>query len=472
MTGVISKGQILAYRPKSARICAGAASRDITPPVGIYNRNWGAAKTDVATGIHRPLVVSVLAFKPADTSSGDDQPAVLVSMDAGWYRCAQSEWAIRGRVLEALGLPASHLMIALTHTHAACSLSASESNKPGGQLIEPYIEHVIQAIIDASNDAINACEPAVVTMATGSCTLATNRDLADPDEMRDRFLTGYNPQGGADRTLVVGRVSSFEKPEQVVASFVNYACHPTTLAWQNSLISPDYIGAMREVVQQSTGDAPCLFLQGASGELAPREQYTGDTAVADAHGRELGQCVLAAFESMLPAGVGLTFERVVESGAPLAVWSRESFEPAGDFSISSFEVEQPLRDELPTLEAIKNQLAETSDRALAERLHRKLQVRLLVGDGKTTKRPAWVWRLGDVVLVGHPDEAYSALQTQLRERFTDRAVVVMNIVNGHCGYLPPRALYDHDIYTVWQSPFDRGSLETLIEACQSRIAKL
>jgi hypothetical protein len=33
----------------------GIARADITPPIGIFARNWGAAKHDVASSIHRPL---------------------------------------------------------------------------------------------------------------------------------------------------------------------------------------------------------------------------------------------------------------------------------------------------------------------------------------------------------------------------------------------------------------------------------
>lgn len=33
----------------------------------------------------------------------------------------------------------------------------------------------------------------------------------------------------------------------------------------------------------------------------------------------------------------------------------------------------------------------------------------------------------------------------------------MNLINGSIGYVPPIELYDQDVYTVWQAPFDRGS---------------
>ena len=41
-------------------------------------------------------------------------------------------------------------------------------------------------------------------------------------------------------TLTVARVSDARR--KVVATIVNYACHPTTLAWDNALISPDFVG--------------------------------------------------------------------------------------------------------------------------------------------------------------------------------------------------------------------------------------
>ena len=130
----------------------------------------------------------------------------------------------------------------------------------------------------------------------GSCSLASNRDLVE----NGRALTGYNAVVEADRTVLMGRLS--DDQDVVRATIINYACHPTTLAWQNHLLSPDYVGAASEVVEGATGGAPCLFLQGASGELAPRHQYVGDTEVADRHGRELGYAALAALSGMLPAG--------------------------------------------------------------------------------------------------------------------------------------------------------------------------
>jgi hypothetical protein len=86
--------------------------------------------------------------------------------------------------------------------------------------------------------------------------------------------------------------------------------------------------------------------------------------------------------------------------------------------------------------------------------------------------PAWIWRIGDAVLIGQPNETYSAFQQELRQRFSQNAVAVMNLVNGGVGYLSPAELHDRDIYQVWQSPFDRNALDVLITACQQKLSEM
>src|SRR6185295_2258192 len=137
--------------------------------------------------------------------------------------------------------------------------------------------------------------PVGIVYGQGCCSLAAHRDFFD--EGRKQFVCGFNPGTPADDAVIVARVT--DDNGKVLATVVNYACHPTTLAWDNTLISPDYVGAMREVVEQAT-DAPCLFLQGASGELGPRDGYVGDTAVADRNGRQLAHAALSALESLPP----------------------------------------------------------------------------------------------------------------------------------------------------------------------------
>jgi len=443
----------------------GVARADVTPPQGIFFRNWGAGTRDVATGIHRPFTVTALTMR----ATADEPPLVLVALDAGWWQDGADEAHVRSGVLEALGLDPSRVMINLSHTHAGPPLVSENVDRPGGEFVGPYLESLRTAIADVARRALAAEVDGELRWAQGRCDLATNRSRWDP--AGERYVTGYEPANPADDTVMVGRVTGPDGA--VVATLVNYACHPTTLAWDNELLSPDYIGAMRETVEAGTGGAPCLFLFGACGELAPDLQYLGDVRVADRHGRRLGLAALSTLEGMHPHGHDLVFSEIVESGAPLAVW-RLSARAADVARVAGelVELALPIKADYPTLEVIEAELARATEPFMRERWTRKLRLRKTLGDADHYPLALWVWRLGDVVFVGYPGEAFSSLQLDLRAAFPDQAVVVMNVVNGSIGYLPPDALYDEDMYEVWQTPLDRGCLETLRDAGTTTVRAL
>ena len=430
----------------------GVAQEDITPPAGIYFRNWGAAKTDTASGIHQRLTLTCLTFQ----SLAKDEPLVLISADLGWWKNMEDERFLRHGILETLSLQPSQLMICFSHTHAGPSLCRDDASKPGGKFIEQYLVHIRERAIHAIQAALSNARAATLDWQYGKCNLATNRDL--PGDGKDQFIVGFNARAVADDTLLVGRITDTQG--HIISTIVNYACHPTTLAWDNLLISPDYVGTMRAVIESET-QAPCLFLQGASGELAPAEQYTGDTDIAEKHGRQIGHAALSTLASMLPCNTAISFNGIVESGASLGVWKRTITQSCTELSAKMIDVQLPLKDLLSPAEIEKQWMA-CEDPVLKERLWRKLNVRKAVGDGDVARVPLWMWKLGDSLLIGQPNETYSAFQLELRKQFPANAVAVMNVVNGHIGYLPPEKLYDKDIYSAWQTPFAKGSLEILI----------
>ena len=437
----------------------GVARRDITPPPGIFFRVWGPATLDVPRGVHRPMTLTALALRGED---GD--PVVLLALDVGWWAMVEDEWRVRGGILEALGLDPGRLLVSLSHTHAGPQTCTTEAHQPGGELIAPYLDSLRDAGVEAAREAIDGARPGRLEWAYGLCDLATNRELREGG----RFLVGFNPEGEPDATLLVGRASSAEGA--VLATLVNYACHPTTLAWQNDQISPDFVGALREVVEDATA-APCLFLQGASGDLGPREGFVGDPAVPDRHGRRLGYAVLSTLTGMLPPGGALTLAGAVESGAPLAMWEPARAVPDGRLEASFEPVAVELKP-IPTLEELAERWSGIDELSLRERLKRAERLAGIYGRLDPPSHPAWVWRLGGAALVAHPGEAYGRFQQGLRARFPRTAVAVLGCTNGPGWvYLPPRELYGSDRYPVWQTPLAAGSMERLEEACARAIER-
>jgi neutral/alkaline ceramidase-like enzyme len=400
----------------------GVATRDVTPPVGIYARSWGAATHDAAEGVHRPFAATAAVFAPI---AGGGPTLALVAVDLGWFQHLPDERELRATIMRRTGLEDAALLINMSHTHAGANVNSQLTDKPGGELIQPYIEHLTEQLGAAILEASAALAPAWVTYGAGRCALATNRDLWDA--AAERFACGYNPDAAADDTLVVARVTGEDGEPR--ATLFNYACHPTTLAWRNRLLSPDYIGAAREVLERGFG-APALFLQGASGDLAPRDDYVGETAVADRNGRQLGYAAAARV-------------RHVELRRKEDIGVVESLTGATPDSVQ--EQEKALRR-----------------RYLSEAL----------GDSPVYEMPVWTWRLGGALLVAVPNEPYSVFQVELRRRLAGTPLLVLGVTNRTMGYLSPAETYGTGLYQEQQSPFAPGCLEQTIEAAASALDEL
>ena len=279
----------------------------------------------------------------------------------------------------------------------------------------------------------------------------------------------------------------------MLATIVNYACHPTTLAWDNTLISPDYVGAMRELVEGPTA-APCFFIQGASGDLGPRDGYVGDVTVADRNGRQLGYAALSALEQLPPAGKHMVYSGAVVSGATIGTWEFEDVgaEQARDHARwieRQATVSLELRDDLPDRQQLQQDAAswrqkqdaatEAGDaqaardaRAMVERSTRWLtRIGHLSPPGYTY--PMRLWRLGDAIWIALDGEHYNVLQRRLRAEFPDRPLVIGTLANGSdAWYLPDADSYGKGLYQENASVLARGCLERVGDALLEQIREL
>jgi hypothetical protein len=462
------------------------ARADITPPVGIYHRMWGAATHDRATGVHKPLLATLLWLEPEEGDEG--RSLCIVSLDHCILDGPDIELMERS-IADAVAIRPGQTLITLSHTHAAGLMSRSRADQPGGELIEPYLNSVATRLGRLAVEATEHRQRATIVYGRGRCDLAANRDYFDPQAQK--FVCGLNPAGPVDNTLMVGRITG--EDGRPIGTLVNYACHPTTLAWQNTLISPDYIGALRETVEAEF-HAPCLFLQGASGDLGPREGYVGDTAVADRNGRQVGFAGLAALESLPPAGTQFVYAGPVVSGATLGTWQ---YEPARAEAVqrqrtwrsAAFDLPLAYRPELPTKEQTQADLARwqaeeqrastTGDAAAARDAHAHVE-RMSRQRWRLAALPpgqfplhVTIAQLGEALWVFVPGEHYQVLQTALRQRFPNSPVIVATLTAGwQPGYIPTAETYGRGIYQSDIAVVAAGSAERIVDEVAGRIARL
>lgn len=469
----------------TSRLRFGLARIDVTPPVGIYHPMWGAARHHRATGVHRPLTAEAMVFAPLDETR---LPVLRLQIDHVGMTATHQATVI-DMLSQATKLPAENIITTFSHTHSSGNFSADRVHLPGGELIGGYVEELNQKLVTVATQALANVQEAVITYGRGRCSMATNRDYWDDDS--NFYACGYNPGVPADDTLLVARMT--DKEGALLATVVNYACHPTTLAWENTLISPDYVGALREVVEEATG-APCIFALGACGELGPRQSHQGKTEVADNNGRNVGYAALATMATMDPPATDFAYQGPVISGATLGTWthqplSEERLQQTALFTGGSYMVELPQKP-LPDPVALEAEMEEWGTRqqeadergetvaardygARLERARRWImRVRHLI-DRPTCPYHFTVHRLGDAIWITVGGEPYSLIQTELRQRFPDHPIIFSPLAGDfQVAYLLPSDRYGKGLYQEEPSILAQGCLEILIEAVTERVQAL
>ena len=449
------------WRESLSALRVGIAQIDVTPPIGIESGVWGASKHSRSESVHHGLFVTALAQQ--DTAGHINYITGVDLCVLGCLECAES---LITEIISKLKIDKDSLLFNSSHSHSTPLPCTHRSRKDGQELVPAFIEQLIEGTVKACQEAAAKIEDAQITWSYGKCDVAVNRDLPCGEHGGTHEVVAFNPEIKADDTLTVGRIAN--KDGKIIGTIANYACHPTTLAWDNRAISPDYVGEARNLVQKSTG-APMLFLQGASGDLSPREQYSGQTSLADRHGRNLGHSILATLESMQSPGTELRWLGIVESGALLGEWREFSTPASSELKKKRIDVKVRVK-EMKSIEQLRQEWAGIDADALEERLARATRLRIGYESKQIVTHPVWVWQLGEAIFVAQPGEAYSYLQTELRKRHPDRVIFVMNLTNfPGLFYLPTRSAYVYPAYQAWQTLLAPGCVEEVVDATDAYI---
>jgi hypothetical protein len=228
--------------------------------------------------IHDPLKVRVAVI-----DDGTERVA-LVGVDTCELQSVTIMSRIRKQVEERTGIPASHVMIAGSHTHSggpfAMWLESELGEMPAN--IKPlfldyspmanqlYFDWVVSQIITAVDQADKRREQAVLSVGSGCedrsaynrrFRMKNGRSYTHPGKGNPDIV---EPAGPIDPE--VGVVAAWTPAGKLLGCIVNFACHGTTFG--GGAISADWIGYMNKTVKKALGmEGPVVFLPGAAGDL-------------------------------------------------------------------------------------------------------------------------------------------------------------------------------------------------------------
>jgi len=391
------------------------------------------------------------------------QAAAIIDIDNCGFETAWIRETIQ-EVSRLTGIPAHCIRLSYTHTHSGPNNYRLTTISEGRDMILSYMESLPLRIAGAVWQAQQGLKPARVAAGKGSCDINVNRRVILPSG----YAVGRNWEGPVDHTVRVIRFDDLD--QEPIATIVHYACHPTIIAWQNEAFTPDYPGVVRRVVEAEIGGR-CLFLQGAAGDIGPRQGFTGDLRVYRRLGARLGleaSSVAARLET-LPHREQMI--RIQASGAPIAIYADEPAEPATPtLKVLSRAIELPLKPSPPLaeLELAAQVQAEALNQArqsgaTEEAIRSAVAAAARADDKLATVREnagknhaSWAMmgiRIGEIALLSMPGEPLTEINGSIVEKSPFPHTLFSGYSNGGFGYLPPAHVYVEGGYEVESSPF-------------------
>ena len=434
--------QVGAQASETPRFQAGAATSNITPPLGL--EVIGGFVPFPSTYVHDELHVRCVVL-----DDGHGRLALVVCDLLGINGDLSNE--ARRQIEERVGLPPDRVLITATHTHSASS--AMGSNRLAlEQPLDSYQGFVCRRVVDAVACAVENLRPAEIAFATAEAPehvfnrrwyLKEGTMPANPfggiDQVKMNPPRGseslVKPAGPTDPTVSI--LALREPGGKPIAVLSSYSLHYVGGVGAGH-ISADYYGAycreLARLLEAERQDPPfvAIMANGTSGDInninfvhpRPRQEpYAQIHAVANDVAAKV-QAALGKLE--------------YRDWVPLDARYRE---PKIGWRKVSDEQKQ-------WAEATLAEPKPTSGKANLPRIY-AARVLQLAKYPEASAIPLQTMRIGDVCIGTVPCEVLCEIGLEFKKRCPLKPAVMISLSHGYLGYLPPPNQHDLGGYETW-----------------------
>jgi neutral ceramidase len=418
----------------------GAAQVDITPkdgtPLGGYYKFRGSA------GVLDPLFAKTIVVEQ------DGTHAAIVVLDlSGTVRPVVE--AARKAIQEQCGIEGDHVMISGTHTHTG-------PQQPRGSLMDDitkvnsppgvsYISALPGLIAESVKQAKSRLVPVTASVAIGKAEgISFNRRILREGVKeaiwQPKSLTPLDkPAGPVDPDVGVLVFQSGGKP---VASFLNFAMHPTSVGG-GVKISADYPGVFTRLVsERHAPEMISVFANGCCGNINHGDYITGKRRSTQELGTALADAADAAWPSLQPVATFKPRIRSEQVTLTRKKFSEAQIAKAKDMAANMFTKNFGT---VPMAEAVC--ILETVDKQNVP----------LVGEVQV------IAFSDELAIVALPGEIFVELGLAIKKASPFKHTLIAELANGSVGYVPNREAYPQGNYEIVSARGEAGSGERLVE---------
>ncbi|MBI2302284.1 MAG: hypothetical protein HYU66_25555 [Armatimonadetes bacterium] len=385
----------------------GLARRVITPTTGVWLAGYGTERAP--EGKIHDLWAKILVLR-----APDGRTAVLATTDhMGMSKTIYER--LYSRMYERFGLARADFMLTFSHNHCGPCLEDDlvdyyPADDEQRRLVAEYTHWMEGEIEAAVAEALDRLQPARLEMGEGECGFAVNRR-----ENREEDVAAGKPlRGVVDHYVPVLAVRGAD--DQLLAVLFGYACHPTTLSFNQWC--GDYPGFAQVDLEAQLPGTTAMFFNACGGDQNPIPRRKLE--LCEKYGRMLAESVAAVLARPLrPVGGGLK---------------------------SAFEFVNLDYDQLVTRETLLP-VAEGAS-ALHARWAKRMLAQLEAGVVFPTSYPYPVqaWRLGgELLFIGIGGEAVVDYSLRFKREFGP-GTWVCGYANDMAAYMPSRRVWEEGGY--------------------------
>ncbi|MES5942363.1 MULTISPECIES: neutral/alkaline non-lysosomal ceramidase N-terminal domain-containing protein [unclassified Bacillus cereus group] len=395
----------------------GVCKVDITPPIGIdfvgYHRETGI------NNIEERIYGTVFVFEKGEMKT------VFISID-NIGMLVEDTNMIRERVASELHVPFERITVVYTHTHSGPETVGDDP------LVQSYktilVNNVVHGAVTA-NKNLKRCE---VGWGVTTGGIGVNRRERTSD---GRAKMGINIEGVVDKRIGMLAIRDAETKE-LSGIIVFCTAHPNVLKGDSDVLSADYPGMAREILERIV-NCPIIIVQGAAGNV--NAKYRGSR------------------EALIQMAYML-------SGHVLTMLPAVSYSPIVKLRTISSTMQMKLKD-IPEIDEIRRmarfaekQWGVNTDEWLTIVLEKYKQgIRQLRIDLEVQ-----LFQVNDGMFSGIPMEPFSETALEMKERLQNELAFFGGYMNGYIGYLPTREEFEYGGYEVELSPVVYGPVTNLL----------
>lgn len=419
--------------------------------------------------VHTPLYASAWAL---EDKGNQNRSGMWVSCDVAVF---EEHWVkeITEKVEAQTSVPAANVVVSTTHTHTGPttfkgSVYGSIDNQ---HAMREIVDRTVRACVEAwekrslsymvygEGQVEKCCYNRRYLMKNG----VSQMHPGGPDNP-ERLIK----EGPEDKQL---QVVWFENEKGITGVIVNFSTHPSVL-YGIRIISADFPGVIRRVIQNIYGDIPVLYLQGCCGNTSPVNH-----AEDPSWGRGMESC------ERVGTILGAEVVKIIAS-------TRVKKEYPRNFLYKRCEARLNYRE-------ITEEEGKLSDRIVRDYNAGKITIKVENGNVENVAELAMANKvallkekknrssyyeaaisammLDNIAFVTNPAELFVEYQLSMKKRIPADHVIVASITNGWCNYVATKHGFLFKGYEVDQGWFDWEAGQTIedtsVECANSLISK-